>query len=213
MNIMRLESKIVGKNLVLITTFIFALFHLISYTGGTLVNWGFLGYEVYLPFFTVIMISENLYTRTDPIADILESEAKSIFIIILRRFFYIYSTITAIGILSIIIFTIYTPESRLFSLLAIYISNTLFLSSITVLFSLFSNKEKFSLIITGSIWILSLLLKNLVRYKIFALFYMFICFSGLPGPIWIYNKFIYFSLSIVLWLVIYVLCKYKSKFK
>lgn len=91
--IMKYEIKILGINPLWISALLVGAFLIVCGTGGSNINWGYLGSEVIFPFYTAVVIGEWCKTRTDPMFEVISAQSKSLFWWIVRRFALLFGTV------------------------------------------------------------------------------------------------------------------------
>ena len=204
-----LEKKMIGNNPLMISISLVLVFILISFLGGNLINFSILGFEVIFPFYAAIAIGEWGKFKSDTNYDIIASQSRSIFGWVFYRFLTIFGFISSFAIVGMLFTSLIRGEMPWGEMVFTYFSPALFLSSLAVLSSLAFSTEHIATMICGTIWLLAMLLRSLLRFKYVEYVYLFIRFAGDQNGIWVINKTILIFLSIILWSVIYWLCQKK----
>ncbi|MGW8115215.1 hypothetical protein ACVS9P_08615 [Caproicibacterium sp. NSD3] len=203
----KFERKIIGFNLYWISILVVGTFLFLRFRGGNLINWNTLGFEVVFPFYTAIMIGECVKTRSDPMFEVFEAQSRSLFRWVFVRYLY---TFVVIGVFALIGMIVYQTMDSAFSLgkfLFVYLSTAFFLSSLAVLCSMFTSSSHAAVAVCGIYWLFSMLIRSLLRISFVPYIYLFICFVDESGPIWFLNKCILTVIGIVMWLIVWLLCK------
>jgi hypothetical protein len=203
----KFERKIIGFNLYWISILVVGTFLFLRFMGGNLINWNTLGFEVIFPFYTAIMTGECVKTRSDPMFEVFEAQNESLFRWIFMRYLY---TFVITGIFVVIGMIVYQTMDSAFSLgkfLFVYLSTAFFLSSFAVLCSMFTSSSHTAVAVCGIYWLFSILAKSLLSISFAPYVYLFICFADENSPIWFLNKCILTATAIVMWLVVWLLCK------
>ena len=102
------------------------------------------------------------------------------------------------------------PGLSAFSLgkfLFVYLSTAFFLSSLAVLCSMFTKSSHSAAAVCGIYWLFSMFARSLLRISFVPYIYLFICFVDESGPIRFLNKCILTATAIVMWLIVWFLCK------
>lgn len=201
------ESKIIGKNPIWISALLTITFLIVCKMGGNNVHWGFLGFEVIFPFYMSIVIGELVKIRTDPMFDVISAQGKSVFIWILRRYILLFSMVCIFAFIGIYITFFLKKDILIYELILVFLSTSFFLSTICILVSLLSDMEHMGTMIVGIFWLFSLMSISLLRFKPIQLCYIFVRYAGIHSYIWVINKGILVIVSLLLWLIIYVICK------
>ena len=210
MRLLLYEYRIIGINAVLILLSVALAIVLLSVIGGDLLNLSYLGYEVIAPFVAAIAVCEWGRTRADANFDIVSSQSKSLFTWVLTRTVVAFCMTSFFILASMIAVSFIRSELPLWELVLLYIPPALFLSSLGSLLGICFVQEHISTMICGTIWIISMLARSLLRFPLVEYGYLFIRFAGDLNNIWVFNKMILFGISIALWLLIYLVCKRKQ---
>lgn len=203
----KLEEKITGINIVLIFIAVTAVFAILAYVGGELINLSNLGFEVIFPFLMAIAVGEWGKIRSDSNFDIIASQSKSLFKWIVIRFTTVFVTGTIFALMSMAIVSLIRNEAALYELILLYLPPAFFLSTLCTVFGTLFSGEHIATLITGSFWILSMLARSMLRFPGVEYFYLFIRFAGDENGIWLINKAVLAVLGLGLWIVIYLICK------
>jgi hypothetical protein len=204
------EGKIIGFNLYWISILVVGAFLFLRSMGGNLINWNTLGFEVVFPFYMAIMTGECVKTRSDPMFEIFEAQSRSLFCWIFMRYIYTFvvsGIFVAIG--TIISRTMDSPFA-FGKFMFIYLTTSFFLSSLAVLCSMFAQGSHTAVTVCGIYWLFSMLAKSLLRISFVPYIYLFLCFADESSPIWFLNKWILTVTGIVMWLVVWLLCKRRT---
>ena len=209
-SLLNFERKIVGNNILWITLLVSAGFIFACVTGGNLVHWTYLGFEVLMPFYVAIMVCEYVKTLCDPLMDVIIVHAKSMFFWVARRFIVVFGITGVLCIACMVALRITVLEFSLGELLIVYLSTAFFFSSLGVFGSFLSRQSHASTALCGTVWIFCLLVQSLVRLPAVAYIYPFIRFADTGNPIWLMNKAVIFFLGIGMWLWVYHICRKRS---
>jgi len=201
------EQKITGTSPIWISASVVAVFVLIAIFGGDLLNLSCFGFEVVFPFFVTIAAGEWGKTRSDMNFDIIASQSKSLFTWVLARFIVIFLTVSVFSFISMVVVFLVRNEMPLREMILTYFAPAFFLSTVCAMCSFCFSQEHIATLICGIIWLLTMLTKSLLRFSGVEYFYLFIRYAGDQNDIWLINKAVLLGLSLVLWAVIYLLCK------
>lgn len=204
---MKYESKMIGMNPFWISVLLTTAFLIVSTTGGSNVDWGYLGFEVIFPFYAAIVIGEWCKTRTDPMFDVIAAQTNALFIWVARRFLLLFGITTSFSILGIIGITAITQTARGGELMLIFLITGFFLSSLCVFLSLLISVPHIPTMMVGVTWLFSLMSMSLLRFRIIQYCYLFARFVGINNPIWVINKLFLLLVSCMLWIGIYFICR------
>lgn len=203
----KFEREIIGFNLYWISILVVGVFLILRSMGGNLINWNTLGFEVVFPFYAAIMIGECVKTRSDPMFEVFEAQNRSLFRWIFMRYLY---TFVIVGVLVVIGMIVNQAMDSAFSLdkfLFVYLSTSFFLSSLAVLCSMFTKSSHTAVAVCGIYWLFSMLTKSLLRISFVPYVYLFIYFADESSSILFLNKCILTVIGIVMWLIVWLLCK------
>lgn len=203
------EIKIIGKNIIWITIILVIVFSYACITGGNLVNWGYLGFEVCFPLYTAIMIAEHVTIKTDRMYEVIVVHTKNLFQWIFRRFIYVYLFLGGIFIIDMVWLS-NIMDLNLREILIIYGGTSLFFSTLAIVCSLCLKYEHSAACVCGIVWLFLLLIRSLARIPNIAVIYPFIRFVKEDSPIWFQNKIILFIVSLVLWGEVYIWTKLRG---
>ncbi len=201
------EHKIMGTNPIWISASFVAVLALLSFFGGDLLDLSCIGFEVVIPFFAAIAVGEWGKTRADANFDIIASQGESLFTWVSARFAAVFSTISIFAFAGMVIVSFARNEIPLGEMVLIYLAPAFFLSTISVLCGLCFSQEHIATLISGIIWLLAMLTRSLLRFPGVEYIYPFIRYAGDQNGIWLTNKAALLALSLVLWAVIWLLCK------
>ena len=178
--------------------------------GGNLINWNTLGFEVVFPFCTAIMTGECVKTRSDPMFEILEAQSRSLFCWISIRYIYTFVVSGIFVTIGMVLSQTMDLPFAFGKFLFIYLTTSFFLSSLTVLCSMFTQSSHTAVAVCGIYWLFNMLAKSLLRISFVPYIYLFLCFADESSPIWFLNKWILTVTGIVMWLVVWLLCKKRT---
>jgi hypothetical protein len=202
------ELKIFGINPVLISTGLVALYALLAFFAGDLLNLSCIGFEVVFPFFAAIAVGEWGKSRADDNFDVIAAQGKSLFSWVLSRFLAVLLTVCLFAVIGMIIVVSLRHEMPLWELIVTYLSPALFLASLTALLNLCFSAEHISTMICGVVWLVTMLTQQgLLRIPGVKYVYLFIRYTGGYNGIWLINKTVLFCISIFFWIIVYVLCR------
>lgn len=206
----RNELKIMGINPFLISTALAAIFALLATFGGNLLYLSCVEFEVIFPFFTAIAVGEWGKTKSDDNFDVIAAQGKSLFQWVLIRYFVSFAMVSAFALLSMFVVFIMRNEMPLLEMLLIYLSPALFLSTLSALFGVCFSQEHISTLICGVIWLITMLVRSLLRFPGVEYIYLFIRHAGDSHGIWLVNKALLLVLAVLLWVLIYFICTRKE---
>lgn len=202
-----MEIQIIGSNLPLFSAAVIVAFIFISLISGERINLSSVGFEVVFPFFTAIAVGEWGKTRSDANYDVIAAQGKSLFRWILMRYLTVWGIcgLSALGGMAAVFFI--RKEMTVGELICIYFPTALLLSSLAVLTGLVYIREHTATLVCGLVWLVSLMLRSLLRFPRLAYFYPFIRFAGVDDSIWLINKGVLCLISLGLWWLIYWTCR------
>lgn len=201
------ELKIMGINPILISAAVVAVFTLVARFGGGLLNLSFIGFEVVFPFFDAIAVGEWGKTRADDNFDVIAAQGKSLFAWVLSRFMAVFATVCLFAVLGMVIVSLLRSEIPLGEVALMYLSPAFLLATLSALLNLFFLQEHISTLICGIIWLVTMLVRSLLRFPGVEYIYMFIRYAGDQNGVWLVNKLVLVVISFLLWGVIYLFCK------
>lgn len=207
---MKYEGKIIGINPLWISVLVIGTFLVVCVTGGTNVNWSYLGFEVIFPFYMAVMIGEWCKIRTDPVFDLISAQGKSLFGWIVHRFATLFAGMCLMIFIGLLLFSFISEGVSFFDIIDIiftFLSTSFFLSSICVFISIFCDVPHIPTMIVAVFWLFSFMIMSLLRFKPIQYFYLFPRYAGISDSVWIINKIILMFIGAVLWLSIFVVCK------
>lgn len=207
---MRYESKIVGINPVWISALLTGTFLIVCATGGDNVHWGYVGFEVIFPFYTAVVVGEWCKTRTDPMFEVISVQGKSLFYWILRRFAFLFGVASIFALIGILGVTFIKQCTTIADLFLTFLPTAFFLSSLCVFISLLENIPHIPTMVTGTIWLFSIMAMSLLRFIPMQYVYLFAQYAGIRGTIEIANKIILSLLGLLLWTLIFIICRRRS---
>ncbi len=201
------EHKIMGTNPIWISASFVAVLAFLAFFGGELLNLSCIGFEVVIPFFAAIAVGEWGKTKADASFDIIASQSKSLFTWVSARFAAVFSTISIFAFAGMAVVSFARNEMPLGEMFLIYLAPAFFLSTLCLLCGLCSSQEHIATLISGIIWLLAMLTRSLLRFPGVEYVYPFIRYTGDQNGIWLINKAVLLALSLVLWVIIWLLCK------
>lgn len=201
------EQKIIQMNLIWISIAFVGVFTLLAFLGGEFLNLSCAGFEVVAPFFAAIAVGEWGKIKSDENYDIITSQGKSMFLWVLIRFITVFLTVSVFIFISMLIVQSIRNEMSLGEMSLTYFAPAFLFSTLCALCGLCFSQEHISTMISGIIWLIALLTSSLLRYSGVEYVYPFIRYAGDNNSIWPINKAILLGLSLVLWAIIYLLCK------
>lgn len=207
---MKYEWKIIGINPVWISALLTGTFLIICETGGENLHWGYLGLEVIFPFYMAVVIGELCKIRTDPMFDVISAQGKSLFQWILRRFALLFCFVSIFAVIGIARVTLLKSNISVFDLILTFLPTAFFLSSISTFVSVLTSAPHIPTMITGVIWLFSIMSVSLLRFAPVQYIYLFVRFAGINSPLWIANKSLLLIIGLAIWAGIYMICKKRS---
>lgn len=207
---MKYEWKIIGINPVWISALLTGAFLTICGTGGENLHWGYLGFEMIFPYYMAVVIGEWCKIRTDPMFDVISAQGKSLFQWILRRFTLLFCLVSIFAVAGMIGVVLLKPGMSVADLFLTFLSTAFFLSSISIFVSTLANAPHIPTMITGVIWLFSIMSMSLLRFAPVQYLYLFVRFAGINGTLWMINKSLLVIIGFSLWAGTYVICQRRS---
>lgn len=207
MNRIKKEIKIMGLNPVLISVSVVASFTLLAVFAGELLNLSYIGFEVIFPFFAAIAIGEWGKIRADDNFDVIAAQATSLFKWVLARFSAVFFSVSLFALISMMSVAFIRKEMPLWEMILTYFSPAFFLGSLGMLLNLCFSGEHISTMLCGSVWLVTMMLRALLRFPGVEYIYLFIRYAEDKNGVWPVNKVILLLLSFLLWAWSYLLCK------
>lgn len=205
------ELEILGINSVLIWLSVVAVFALLSAFGGDLLRISCIGFEVVFPILTSIAVSEWGKSRADDNFDMIAAQSRSLFQWVLYRFMAVFMEAAAFSISAMLLVSILRQEMPVSEMLLLYLPPALFLSTVSVLFGVCFSQEHIATLFCGMLWMFVLMARSLVQLPGVQYVYLFIRFTGDQNDVWVVNKGILGTLSLLLWCAVYWICDSKDK--
>ena len=201
------ELKIAGMNPVLILTAITAFFTLLAVVGGDLLHLSTIGFEVIFPFFAAIAVGEWGKTRADKNYDAITAQGKSRFSWVFIRFFTIFAAVSLFALISMVIVFLVRKEMPLWEMVVIYFPPAFFLATLAALLNTCFEQEHISALICSTAGLLTLMIRNTLRFPVMACLYLFIRHGGVTDGVWLINKAVLTLLGLLLWSAISLKCR------
>lgn len=201
---------IIGINPVWISALLTGTFLIICGTGGENIQWGYLGFEVIFPFYAAVVIGEWCKIRTDPLFDVISAQGKSLFHWILRRFVLLFCFVIIFVVIGIIGLVLLKSGMSIIDLVLTFFPTAFFLSSVSALISVLADVQHIPTMITGVIWLFSIMSMSLLRFTPVQYIYLFVRYAGINNSLWILNKGLLFCSGLLLWVGIYWVCKKRA---
>lgn len=203
----RSEIKVFGINFFIVSAVFAIILIVLSILAGELLDFFPVSFEVIFPFFAAIVVGEWGKTRADNNFDIIAAQSTSLFKWVLFRYIAAFGTASIFAILSMAGSSIIRYELPMQELVAVYFPPAFFLSSLCALFGVICKQEHIATLICGTLWLVILLTRSLLRFPGIEYVYLFIRFAGDQNNIWLYNKVIIAVIGVLLWGLIYLKCK------
>ena len=207
---MKYEWKITGINPVWISALLTGAFLAVCATGGDNLHWGYLGFEVIFPFYMSVVIGEWCQTRTDPMFEVISAQGKSVFGWILRRFLLLFCLVAIFAMIGIGGVVLLKPNMSALDLLLTFLPTAFFLSSISAFVSMLASVPHISSMVSGVVWLFSIMTMSLLRFAPIRYFYLFVRYAGINGVLGLLNKLVLFLAGIALWIAIYFICRKRA---
>ena len=201
------EEKIMGINALLNFTSLTVAIAVLAYYGGELLTLSDIGFEVIYPFVTTIAVGEWGRTRSDTNFDIIAAQSNSLFEWVAIRFWAAFLTGSLFAFISMAIVFFIRSEIAIWEMALLYLPPAFFLSTLCALCGISFSGEHIATLISGILWILSMLARSLLRIPGVEYVYLFIRYAGDINGIWLVNKIVLTVLGFGLWIVIYLLCR------
>lgn len=201
------ELKIAGSNLYLISAVFVVVFIFLAWYGGDLLNLSILGFEVIFPFFTAIAVGEWGRTRADENYDVIAAQSKSLFGWVITRYTAIMGTICVFAVVALTAVTLIRSEMPVWEVFLIFFPTAFFLSSISAFVGVCHSQDHIATLVCGVFWLISLMVRSLLRLPGIQYIYLFIRFAEDPNGIWITNKAILCFFGLLLWGMTFLKCK------
>lgn len=207
---MKYEWKITGINPVWISALLTGAFLAVCATGGDNLHWGYLGFEVIFPFYMSVVIGEWCQTRTDPMFEVISAQGKSVFGWILRRFLLLFCLVAIFAMIGIGGVVLLKPNMSALDLFLTFLPTAFFLSSISAFVSMLASVPHISSMVSGVVWLFSIMTMSLLRFAPIRYFYLFVRYAGINGVLGLLNKLVLFLAGIALWIAIYFICRKRA---
>lgn len=201
------EWKHSGLSVIRIFTLLTLLLVLIAQFGGELLEVDVLGFEVLYPFMVAIAVGEWGNTRSDSNFDLIAAQSRKLFGWLFVRFaaVFIPGSLFAFGNMAAI--SILREGVAFWDMVLLYTAPAFFLSSLCALCGICFSREHMGALVVGIFWIVSMLIRSLLRIPGVQYVYLFICYAGDVNGVWLLNKAVLFMLGAGLWAIIYIVCK------
>lgn len=212
MSLMKSELKIMGVNPVLLSAAITAAFILLSVSAGELLDLSCIGFEVIFPFFAAIAVGEWGKIRADENFDMIAAQGRSVFRWMAARFTAVFFTVSLFAAIGMIPVGFIRQEMPLWEMSLTYFSPAFFLGTLSMLLNLCLTGEHISTLICGTVGLVTIILRALLRFPGVEYVYLFIRFAGDKNGIWPVNKAILLLLGLAMWGVAFLLSENMLKF-
>lgn len=208
----RLKNEIIitGSNLYIISVAFVAALILFAMFAGDLLDVSSLGFEVIFPFYTAIAIGEWGKAKADDNYDVIAAQSKSVFQWVTVRYIAIMGTVSLFAVAGLIAVSFIRNEKTIWELLLTYFPTALCLSSLSLFIGVSYSQDHMATLVCGVVWLVGLMASSLLRLPIVEYIYPFIRFAGDQSNTWLVNKAILCAISLLLWCVIYRICKNKG---
>jgi hypothetical protein len=207
LSLFAIEWKRCGANVALITLATLSAFTVICVTGGDLIDFSLLGFEVICPFLIALLVCEWVQTLSDPMIDVIVVHSKSLFWWVAGRFFVVAGISGALCIVCMAGLWLWALKFPLIETLFVFAATTFFFTSIGVFVSFLSKQSHAPAAICGTIWLLAIMARSLTMFPVIAFFYPLLKFADSDTEIWFANKMTLLVVAICLWSWIYLTCK------
>ena len=201
------ELKIAGSNLYLISAVFVVAFIFLAWFGGDLLNLSILGFEVIFPFFAAIAVGEWGKTRADENYGVIAAQSKSLFGWVITRYAAIMGTVCVFAVVALTAVTLIRSEMPVWEVFLIFFPTAFFLSSISAFVGVCHSQDHIATLVCGVFWLISLMVRSLLRLPGIQYIYLFIRFAEDPNGIWITNKAILCFFGLLLWGMTFLKCK------
>lgn len=201
------ELKIMGINPILIFSALTVVFALLAVLSGDLLNLSCIGFEVIFPFFAAIAVGEWGKTRADDNYDMIAAQGRSLFVWVFSRFAAAFTTVSLFAVLNMGIVSRIRNEMPLWEMAFMYFAPALFLATLAMLLNLYFTQEHISTLICGVVWLVTMLIKSLLRLPGVEYVYLFIRYAGDQNGVWLANKIILLIICGIIWAGIYLTCR------
>lgn len=203
---LRLEFKMIGLNLLWVTTMVFGIFSLLIITAGDYIDIVTMFFEVFMPMYMTIVICEVVKIKTDHAIENLLVNAISYFKLVLRRYSLTFGIISVMTILYMLIINIFFKEFNVMKMIITFLSPSLFLSSFGLIFSFVFTNGISGSVVGGLLWIISLSARGVMQKWPFIVVFLFVSLFDNSNHVWIINKISLILISIVSWIIICLIC-------
>ncbi len=207
MNHIKSELKIMGINPILISFAFITVFVLLALLTGDLLNLSCIGFEVIFPFYAAIAIGEWGRTRADDNYDVIASQGRSLFVWVFFRFLAVFATISLNAVLCMAIVSYIRNEMPLWEMSLMYFPTAMFLSTLAAMFNLHITQEHISTLTCGVVWLVTILIRSLLRLPGMEYVYLFIRYAGDQNGVWLTNKVVLLIICGFMWGGIYLSCR------
>ena len=201
------ELKIMGATPFLISATLAVLYTLVAVFSGELLDLSCAGFEVIFPFYAAIAVGEWGKIKADDNFEVIAAQTNSLFQWIATRALTVFAIVSLFAAVAMVSVVLLRDEMPLCELALTYFAPAFFLSSLGALFNLCLPAEHSTALLCGLIWLSTMLLQAALRFPGVEYVYLFIRYAGDPNGIWIYNKLILIAASLILWGILYFLCK------
>ena len=201
------ELKIAGSNLYLISAVFVVAFIFLAWFGGDLLNLSILGFEVIFPFFAAIAVGEWGKTRADENYGVIAAQSKSLFGWVITRYAAIMGTVCVFAVVALTAVTLIRSEMPVWEVFLIFFPTAFFLSSISAFVGVCHSQDHIATLVCGVFWLISLMVRSLLRLPGIQYIYLFIRFAEDPNGIWITKKAILCFFGLLLWGMTFLKCK------
>lgn len=123
------------------------------------------------------------------------------------RFLTVFTTVSTFAFFGMLIVSVLRNEMPLYEILLTYFSPALLLSTLSVLLGICFSQEHIATMVCGVIWLAAMLTRALLRIPGMEYSYLFIRYAGDQNGIWLWNKIVLIVISLLIWGVIYMVCK------
>lgn len=193
------EWKIMGSNFFLISAALTVFLVFVAVLAGDLINISNLVSEVIFPFYASVAVGEWGETRADRNYETIAAQNSSVLGWCAIRYIAVAGAVSIFAAVGMATVWTVRKEMSFAEMAMAYFPTAFALSSLSVLFGLFSEREHVAATACGVLWLMALMARGLLRIRPVRYIYPFIWFAGGEDDIWILNKGILCVCALAVW--------------
>lgn len=203
----KLELKILGLNILWITSLVFCIFTLLLFNSGNNIDIVTMFFEIFMPLYMTIMCCEVVKTKTDPAVENVLVNALSYFRLVVRRYILTFGIISILTLLYMYLVGTFFKSIDFITMALTFFAPSFFLSSFGLLFSFLLKNELTGSLAGGLLWLIQLMARGVMLKGTARFFFLFISFFSTINGIWAINRLVLILLAFILWFLIYGICR------